>query len=165
MKPVPVIKDKAGKVGNLDNYRPIALASVVSKVLERILLDRLSSYIVLICFIYLSKAFDRVNHFKLFLKLRQRGVPTYITRILSYWYAIQTMQVKWGEVLSTSFGVGNGVRQSGLLSPALFNIYMNDLSVQLRSCRTGCMVGNTTILCMLMTWPSSLAAVLGFKKC
>ncbi len=36
---LPVIKDKAGKVGSLDNYRPIALASVVSKVLERIILD------------------------------------------------------------------------------------------------------------------------------
>jgi len=42
---VPVIKDKAGKVGSMENYRPIALASVLSKVLERILLDRLSEYI------------------------------------------------------------------------------------------------------------------------
>ena len=42
---VPVIKDKAGKVGSMDNYRPIALASILSKVIERILLDRLSSYI------------------------------------------------------------------------------------------------------------------------
>ncbi len=37
---VPVIKDIAGKVGSLDNYRPIVLASILSKVLERILLDR-----------------------------------------------------------------------------------------------------------------------------
>ncbi len=42
---LPVIKDKAGKVGSLDNYRPIALASVVSKVLERIILDRLGVYL------------------------------------------------------------------------------------------------------------------------
>ena len=42
---VPVIKDKAGKVGSLDKYRPIALASVLSKVLDIILLDRLSLYI------------------------------------------------------------------------------------------------------------------------
>ena len=32
---VPVIKDKAGKIGSIDNYRPIALASILSKVLER----------------------------------------------------------------------------------------------------------------------------------
>ena len=42
---VPVIKDKAGKVWSLDNYRPIALASVVSKVLEGILLDCLCKYL------------------------------------------------------------------------------------------------------------------------
>lgn len=36
---VPVIKDKAGKLCNIDNYRPIALANIVSKVLETILLD------------------------------------------------------------------------------------------------------------------------------
>lgn len=42
---VPVIKDKAGKVGSMDNYRPIALASVLSKVLESILLDRLSAFV------------------------------------------------------------------------------------------------------------------------
>ncbi len=102
---LPVIKDKAGKVGSLDNYRPIALASVVSKVLERIILDRLGVYLdttdnqfgfkahhstdlciyalkevvelykrqnstVIIGFIDASKAFDRVNHQKLFSKLK-----------------------------------------------------------------------------------------------
>ena len=100
---VPVIKDTAGKVRSVDDYRPIALASVLSKVLERILLHRLCVYLyscdnqfgfkalhgtdlciyaltemvktyrrqnssVFIGFIDASKAFDRVNHHKLFLK-------------------------------------------------------------------------------------------------
>ena len=39
---VPIIKDKTGRI---DNYRPIALASVVSKVVERILLDRISHFL------------------------------------------------------------------------------------------------------------------------
>lgn len=38
---VPVIKDKSGKVGCSDNYRPTALASVLSKVSESILFDRI----------------------------------------------------------------------------------------------------------------------------
>ncbi len=42
---VPVIKDKAGKIGSMDNYRPIALASVVSKILEKILLDHLCEFV------------------------------------------------------------------------------------------------------------------------
>lgn len=55
------------------------------------------------------------------------------------------MQVKWGNILSTSFNVSNGVRQGGILSPALFNAYMDDLSRQLGACKTGCMVGDMLI--------------------
>jgi len=49
---------------------------------------------VFMCFIDASKAFDRVNHAKLFSKMRERGVPEYIVRILAYWYAHQLLQVK-----------------------------------------------------------------------
>jgi len=42
---VPVIKNKTGKISSIDNYRPIFLDSILSKVLERILLDRLQDYI------------------------------------------------------------------------------------------------------------------------
>ena len=38
---VPIIKSKSGHIMSKDNYRPIALASIVSKVLEKILLNRL----------------------------------------------------------------------------------------------------------------------------
>ena len=43
--PVPIIKDKTGRIDRIDNYRPIALASVVSRVVERILLDRISHFL------------------------------------------------------------------------------------------------------------------------
>lgn len=177
---VPVIKDKAGKVGCLDNYRPIALASILSKVMERILLDRVSGYIssldnqfgfkpnhgtdmciyalkeivnlyksknstILMCFIDASKAFDRVNHKQLFIKLKQRGVPGYIVRVLAYWYAHQQMHIKWGGSISAPFRVSNGVRQGGILSPVLFNLYMDELSRRLNGCNTGCMIGGKLV--------------------
>ena len=41
---VPIIKDKTGRIDRIDNYRPTALASV-SKVVERILLDRISHFL------------------------------------------------------------------------------------------------------------------------
>ena len=43
---VPIIKDKAGKINNKDNYRPIAIASTFSKLLEILLLERLSNFML-----------------------------------------------------------------------------------------------------------------------
>ena len=43
---VPLVKDKAGKVGSSENYRPIALANILSKVVEQILLERINELII-----------------------------------------------------------------------------------------------------------------------
>ena len=80
------------------------------------------------CFLDIKKAFDRVNHFNLFMKLLNRGVPSYIMKLLYFWYRNQPFQVKWGQFLSVPFYVSNGIRQGGILSPYLFNVYINDLS-------------------------------------
>ena len=45
----------------------------------------------------------------------------------------QSMYVKWGSAMSSKFYVTNGVRQSGELSPLLFNMYVNNLSECLNS--------------------------------
>ena len=55
------------------------------------------------------------------------------------------MCVRWGGTYSTFFSVTNGVRQGSILSPYLFNIYVDDLSVALNACRVGCCVGKILI--------------------
>ena len=55
------------------------------------------------------------------------------------------MCISWGGTYSTSFNVYNGVRQGRILSPYLFNIYIDDLGVNLNACRVGCCVGNEII--------------------
>ena len=50
----------------------------------------------------------------------------------------QQVCVQWGGAISDLFHVLNGVRQGGILSPLFFNIYMNDLSMQLNMSDIGC---------------------------
>ena len=78
---------------------------------------------VFVCFLDASKAFDRVNHTKLFKQLGARGVPGYILGILIYWYNNQDMCIRWGDAYSAKFKVTNGVRQRGYY-PLTFSMYM-----------------------------------------
>ena len=55
------------------------------------------------------------------------------------------MCVRWGNSLSDPFHVNNGVCQGGILSPYLFNVYMDDLSQSLNCCKTGCLSGEIMI--------------------
>ena len=73
------------------------------------------------------------------------GHPPSIVRLLCYWYDRQAMCVRWGNSLSDPFHVNNGVRQGGILSPYLFNVYMDDLSQSLNCCKTGCLSGEIMI--------------------
>ena len=98
-----------------------------------------------LCFLDASKAFDRVNHGVLFDRLKERGVPVSIVKLLSNWYSKQKMCVRWGSTCSEVFTVTNGVRQGGILSPYLFNVYMDELSVKLNRCVTGCCLNGKTV--------------------
>ena len=64
-----------------------------------------------VAFLDASKAFDRVNHTKLFSKLLRLGVPTWVIKVLVQWYCNQSICVRWGSVFSDFFLVNNGVRQ------------------------------------------------------
>ena len=50
------------------------------------------------------------------------------------------MCIKWGKNSSTYFNVSNGVRQGGVLSPKMFDIYIDDLSLDLAMCKSGCCI-------------------------
>ena len=53
------------------------------------------------------------------------------------------MQVRWGEVLSKHFPVGNGVKQRGVFSPVLFTVYLDNLLKTFKQRNIGCKIGNS----------------------
>ncbi len=55
------------------------------------------------------------------------------------------MHVKLSNVISAQFGVSNGVRQVGILSQVSFNLYVDDLSVQLSAHNIGFMIGENLV--------------------
>ena len=64
-------------------------------------------------------------------KLFDKGFPTFVIKILAFWYTHQEMHVRWGITTTSFFLVSNGVKQGGILSPMLFNVHMDQLSIEL----------------------------------
>ena len=169
---VPIVKNKSGNLSDTNNYRPIALTTIVSKILEYVILIKCGEYLTSsdnqfgfkschstdlciyalkefieyyknrgttvydVTFLDASKAFDRLNYW-----LLKKHVPLFIIKLLCFWYTHQTMSVHWGDTVSTQFTVANGVKQGGIISPILFNVYMNDLSAALNSSGIGGYLG------------------------
>ena len=74
-------------------------------------------------FIDYAKAFDCVNHNKLWQILREMGIPDHLTCLLRNLYAGQEATVRSGYGTTDWFQIGKGVRQGCILSPCLFNFY------------------------------------------
>ena len=70
------------------------------------------------------------------------------------------MHIRWGNNFSTSFCVSNGVKQGGIISPVLFNVYMDDFSCALSRSNIGELIGGEIVnllsyadgLCQAFVW-------------
>ncbi|RVE40147.1 hypothetical protein evm_015203, partial [Chilo suppressalis] len=178
---VPIIKNKTGDASDLNNYRPISLATIIAKVLDALLGQHLDSNIKLhdaqfgfrpelstesailclkqvvqyyktrrtpiyACFLDLSRAFDLVSYNTLWDKLRcNTTLPNEITGLFGYWYNHQKNQVRWADSLSDAYRLECGVRQGGLTSPSLFNLYINGLIEELNSTKIGCHIDGVCV--------------------
>ena len=75
------------------------------------------------CFIDYAKAFDCVDHNKLWKILREMGIPDHLTCLLRNLYAGQEATVRTGHGTTDWFQKGKGVHKSCILSPCLFHLY------------------------------------------
>ena len=74
-------------------------------------------------FIDYAKAFDCVDHNKLWKILKEMGIPDRLTCLLRKLYAGQEATVRTGHGTTDWFKIGKGVRQGCILSPCLFNLH------------------------------------------
>ena len=74
------------------------------------------------CFIDHAKAFDCVDHGKLWKILKELGIPDHLTCLLRNLYAGQEATIRTGHATTDWFQIGKGVRQGCVLSLSLFNL-------------------------------------------
>ena len=95
---------------------------------------------VFCAFLDASKAFDRLIHSGLFLKMIRNGVPKIFIDLIVYWYSNILCRVRWDHEDSSWFHMKAGVRQGGVLSPSFYSLYVDELVEILQKLSVGCYI-------------------------
>ena len=85
------------------------------------------------CFVDFHKAFDSIWHQGLFHKLTNYGICGNFNNLIESLYSQLKCAIRIGNKMTTYFRYQRGVRQGCILSPLLFNIYLNELPTLLMS--------------------------------
>ena len=99
------------------------------------------------CFIDYVKAFDCVDHKKLWKILKEMRIPDHLTYLLRNLYAGQGATVRTGHGTTDWFQIGKGVCQGCILSPCLFNLHAEYImrNVRLEEAQTGIKIAGRNI--------------------
>ena len=92
-----------------------------------------------------NKAFDKVKHSKVFNISTEKNIcPLYI-RVIINMYEHSKSRIKWNNVKSDNFYIGNSVKQGRILSHILFNIYLDSLLKNEMKCNVGYHISNVCV--------------------
>ena len=164
---IPILKKSTLDPNIVNNYRPITPGSTHGKLIEFLILpadmahpnqfefrkgrgnamacnylNDLSLYCkskgspLYICSLDAEKCFDTIWHEGLFYKLLDI-LPCSYWLFLYKWYKSMECIVRWDGSSSQPFKVYRGTKQGSILSPSLFNIFVNDLLIELSSRNAG----------------------------
>ncbi|CAC5420891.1 unnamed protein product [Mytilus coruscus] len=103
-----------------------------------------------------EKAFDKIWHDRLFLKLKEIGVTGKLWNILFMSYKSASAHVQYNGLTSDNFSISQGVGQGRVLSSWLFSLYINDLILQLISTNCGIRIGYLNIPAILLADDTTL---------
>ena len=101
-----------------------------------------------LCAIDLKKAFDKMNHFGLYMKLMDRMIPNCLLSLIEHClciFATCVCDLVSRPICHAFFYLKCGVRQGGVLSPRLFAVYIDDLIKRLHRTNCGCFVRSACV--------------------
>ena len=100
------------------------------------------------CLVDAAKVFDLLKFDQMFNILMKKSLPAPIIRILFDIYNRQQIKIGWDGLLTKPYCAKNGVRQGGVLSPLIFNAYIDVLLCRLKELGIGCHVGHMYSGCL-----------------
>ena len=89
----------------------------------------------------LKQAFDRLNHLKLGNIMLDRNIPPDLVLIIMHYLHNTLARIRWNQSTGNYFSVERGVRQGGVLSPFLFNLYLDNVLNDISNMEVGCSLG------------------------
>ena len=95
-----------------------------------------------------KKDFDRVHHLKLFNAFSDRKIPFFIIKVIVNWYSKMFASVRWNDAFSNMLPIKCDVLQGSILSPSLFNLYVDVFIVALSKAGYGCCVRKIYMACI-----------------
>ena len=170
---IPILKKPSLDVSKFKNYRPTTLCSIYAKLLESIMLpsceisenqygyqkgkgadfcsamicDLLSIFnssdsSIYMCSLDVEKCFDSIWHDELMYKLFPK-MPRVLWRLLFHWYKSLHALVRINGIDGNLFPVTKGTRQGSILSPYIFNIFIDELLKELSDSPCGLRFGTS----------------------